>query len=138
MQVFLSLSAALTGFSQFELLSTSVAAEMLDTLETVLPEGVVAELLSASEKESVEALANDPKLGAVVERLTELWYNGRWYSLPDAWHALFGFSPLDVTRVVSGRVYQAGLQWVVAGAHPPGGLQQGYGAWAHPPEGSAQ
>ena len=138
LQVFLGLSAALTGFTHFELLGTGLAAAHFSTLETVLPVGVTEELLTASQQESVDKLLADPKLGEVAERLTLLWYTGRWTSLPDAWHALYGFSPLDGTRVVSGPAYQAGLQWVVAGAHPPGGLQQGYGAWAHAPEGSAE
>lgn len=151
---FLALSAALTGFSRFDLLGTGVAGELLATLTDTLPAGVADELLAAAaplavglpgsppvgSADSEAALAeilDDPKLGDVARSLTVLWYTGRWTALPDAWHAAYGFAPLDTSRVVSGKAYQAGLQWSVAGAHPPGSLAQGFGAWSLPPKGSS-
>jgi hypothetical protein len=38
------------------------------------------------------------------------------------------------TFVVSGAAYLAGLEWVAIGSHPPGGLQQGFGAWSLAPQ----
>ena len=37
------------------------------------------------------------------------------------------------TVVVSADAYQAGLAWGLAGAHPQGARQPGYGSWALPP-----
>jgi hypothetical protein len=141
---FLGLSAPLTGFSRIELLGSGMAAEYLCTLEATLPAGVCNELLSAwdarpagSDPEAAAAqLLNDPKLGPVAQHVILLWYCGSWTALPDAWRSAYGAAPLDVSRVVSAEAYQAGLQWLAAGAHAPGSRQQGFAAWSMPPEGS--
>jgi hypothetical protein len=149
--LFLKLSVALTGFSRLDLLGTGVAADLLDTLTGALPPGVADEFLAAGaslsdgwsgsaahDEAALTAILDDPKLGDIARSLTVLWYSGRWAALPDVWRAAYGSSPLDTSRVVSGQAYQAGLQWVVAGAHPPGGLPQGFAAWSLPPEGIAK
>jgi|SRR6516162_9621972 len=59
---------------------------------------------------------------------------GSWTVLPDTWRRAYGVFPLDETGVASATAYQAGLQWVVAGAHPPGSQQQGFGSWEGAPE----
>jgi hypothetical protein len=69
----------------------------------------------------------------VAQNLIRMWYCGTWAKLPDDWRAAYGTSPLDTDRVLSVEAYQAALQWVVAGAHPPGTRQQGFGSWAEPP-----
>jgi hypothetical protein len=43
-----------------------------------------------------------------------------------------------INFVVSSEAYLSGLQWVVAGAHPAGRRQQGYGVWSLAPEGTAR
>lgn len=140
---FVQLSAALTGFSQVDLLGTGMAVAHLRTLEVILPTGIMDDLFmagegvaSGTEPEGVAGprLLDDPKLGPVVRNLILLWYCGVWTALPDAWRAAHGASPLDVTHVVSAEAYRAGLQWVAAGAHAAGAAQQGFGAWALPPE----
>jgi hypothetical protein len=149
LETFLALSAVLTGFSRFELMGAGAADDVWATLRGVLPAGVLDELLVAAAPltanssgamdrgPALEEILDDPKLGDVARSLTVLWYTGRWTALPDAWHAAYGFVPLDTSRVVSGKAYQAGLQWSVAGAHPPGSLAQGFGAWSLPPKGSS-
>jgi len=135
----------LTGFDRVRLLGTGVADVYLQTLEQVLPSGVADELLVAYEqlpagRERDAALAaeilGDPKLGPVARNLILMWYCGTWTALPGTWQDAYGSSPLDASQVVSGEAYQQGLQWVVAGAHPMGARQQGYGAWSVAPAGS--
>jgi hypothetical protein len=142
---FVGLSELLTGFGQVALLGTGVAEEYLSTLDAVLPDGVPDALLAAydalpggAEREAAVAstILGDPKLGPVARNVILLWYCGAWTALPDAWRAAYGVSPLDSNRVVSAEAYLAGLQWAVAGAHPAGAAQQGYGAWALPPDGA--
>jgi hypothetical protein len=82
------------------------------------------------------AILEDPKLGPVARNVIVAWYCGTWAALPDGWREAYGTSPLDTDRVLSAEAYQAGLQWVAAGAHPAGALQQGYGAWSAAPEGA--
>jgi hypothetical protein len=140
---FLGLSTVLTGFSRLRLLGTAVTGEYLATLDAVLSAdvvdillGVYAQLPEGAEREAAVAaqILDDPKWGPVVRNLILLWYCGTWTTLPDAWRIKYGISPLDKNRVVSAAAYQAGLQWVVAGAHPAGGQQQGFGAWSMEPE----
>jgi hypothetical protein len=139
---FLDLSALLTGFGRLQLLGAGVADGHLRALDAVLPAGTVEELLAAyqrlptgAEREAavVSTLLDDPKLGPVTQNLIRMWYCGTWSRLPDAWRAAYGASPLDNDRVLSVEAYQAALQWVAAGAHPPGARQQGFGSWAEPP-----
>jgi hypothetical protein len=145
--LFLKLSMALTGFSRLDLVGTGVASDLLEALTGALPPGVIDEFLAAGaslsesgapDQAALTAILDDPKLGDIARSLTVLWYSGRWSALPDVWRAAYGSSPLDTSRVVSGPAYQAGLQWVVAGAHPPGGLPQGFGAWTLRPGGIAK
>ena len=139
---FLELSALLTGFGKVQLLGTGVFDDYLSTVDDVLPAGILDELLAAydrlpeDDRETAAAseIFDDPKLAPVARSVILLWYCGAWTPLPDEWRSVHGTSPLDTHRVVSSASYLAGLQWVAAGAHPIGGRQQGYGAWAVQPE----
>jgi hypothetical protein len=144
--VFLGLSALLTGFDHVQLLGTGMTDSYLQTLEDVLPEDVLTDLLRAYEalpadggREAAVAsdILGDRRLGPVAQNLILLWYCGAWTALPDDWRAAHGSSPLDADRVISPEAYVAGLQWVAAGAHAIGARQQGFGAWALAPEGVA-
>jgi hypothetical protein len=147
---FADLSALLTGYGRIELLGTGMVSTYLRAVDAALPEGVLDELLEAFEnlprgtdREASEVavrseILDDPKLGPVARNLIVVWYCGTWTALPDAWRAAYGTSPLDTDRVLSAEAYQAGLQWVAAGAHPAGALQQGYGAWSAAPEGASR
>jgi hypothetical protein len=146
---FLEMSALLTGFGRARLLGTGLTGSYLRAIDAVLPEGVLGELLDAfgrlpagadreatADREAAigSAILGDPKLGPVARNVILMWYRGTWTALPDAWRSAYGTSPLDTNRVLSAQAYQAGLQWVAAGAHPAGARQQGYGAWAAAPE----
>jgi hypothetical protein len=145
--LFLDLSALLTGFSRVQLLGTGVADEYLQALEATLPEDVLDTLLVSYERlpagdQREGALASeilgDSKLGPVARNLILLWYCGSWTALPKDWRETYGASPLDTDRVISAASYVAGLQWAAAGAHPIGARQQGFGAWALAPKGGAR
>jgi hypothetical protein len=121
-----------------------MAETYLDKLEHVLPAGVLSELLAVFRGLPVDAqreaalhdlIVGDAKLGPVARNLTLMWYSGTWTALPGPWRAAYGVSPADISHVVSGDAYQAGLQWLAAGAHPVGARQQGFGAWSMPPAG---
>ena len=142
--LFLGLSALLTGFSRVQLLGTGVADEYLRTLRETLPADVLDGLLDTYERlpagDQREAaisseILGDSRLGPVARNLILLWYCGSWTALPDDWRRTYGTSALDTDRVISAASYVAGLQWVAAGAHPVGARQQGFGAWALAPEG---
>ena len=137
---------ALTGFGRVALLGTGMAETYLATLEAVLPAGILDELLVAygrlsdaggRERALDELIATDPKLGPVARNVILLWYCGTWTELPGPWRAAYGVSRWDVSHVVSGEAYQAGLQWVASGGHPVGARQQGFGAWSVPPGGQS-
>lgn len=141
--LFIDLSAALTGFDRVQLLGTGVAGQYLRTLEEVVPAAVVDALLAAFETvpegPGLEAalgaaILDQPDLGPVARNLIVLWYCGTWKALPEGWRSAHGASPADTDRVVSKEAYVAGLQWVAAGAHPMGARQPGFGSWALPPE----
>ncbi|HVQ89924.1 MAG TPA: hypothetical protein VMU51_02705 [Mycobacteriales bacterium] len=144
---FLALSELLTGFGRVWLAGTGQTDSYLSVLDAVLPPGVLDELLTAArglprgaDREAAvgPAILADPKLGPVARNVILLWYRGSWTALPAEWRAAYGTSPLDTDHVVSAPAYQAGLQWIAAGAHPAGALQQGYGAWAAAPEGAGR
>jgi hypothetical protein len=137
--VFISLSAELTGYSPLQLIGTGMCDQYLEELGRVLPTGVVDGLLSAYAQPPADGglpvleVLQDATWGPVARRVMILWYCGSWTALPNTWHAIHGTSPADTDHVVSAEAYQAGLQWVAVGAHPPGARQQGFGAWAQAP-----
>jgi hypothetical protein len=137
--VFISLSAELTGYSRMQLIGTGMCDQYLAELGRVLPAGMVDGFLSAYTQPPagrgwpVPEVLQDATWGPVARRVVILWYCGSWTALPDAWHAVHGVSPADTDHVVSAEAYQAGLQWVTVGAHPAGARQQGFGAWAQAP-----
>lgn len=143
---FVALSALLTGFREVQLTGTEVAQQHLDVLSDAVPAEIVADLFSAfgrlpagdgREKAAATTIIGDPKLGPVAKNIILLWYTGMWNQMPDIWRRANGASPKDVTHLPSGAAYRAGLQWAVAGAHPPGASHQGFASWALEPRGRA-
>lgn len=140
---FLGLSACLTGFGRLRLLGTGVTEQYLRTLGAMLPPGVLERLLGSyralpegngRDAALRERILDDAELGPVARNVIVLWYCGSWSKLPDDWRSADGAAALDHAHVVSAAAYLAGLQWSLSGGHPAGGLPQGYGAWATPPE----
>jgi hypothetical protein len=125
---FVGLSAALTGFGRLQLLGTGVAAQYLGKLDDAMP-GAADELLGAwkpgmAEEDIESKILGDVKLGTIAQTLILLWYLGAWVD-----------PATKATTYVSADSYQAALQWVAAGAHPPGSRQEGFGSWGWLPEG---
>lgn len=131
LESFLGRSASLTGFSRVELLATGVADRLLPAVDGCLPGGVLDRLLAFDGPDG--ALLADAELGPVARNLILAWYCGTWTTLPDDWRAAHGTAPGDTTHVLFPEAYLSGLQWVVAGGHPPAAREQGYGSWATPP-----
>lgn len=140
---FVGLSVCLTGFGRLRLLGTGMAGQYLHAVDALLPPGVVDRLLSAyrglpdgprREAALGDSVLADTELGPVARNVIALWYCGTWTKLPENWRSVDGAAAADETHVVSAAAYLAGLQWALVGGHPGGGLPQGYGAWAAPPE----
>lgn len=145
---FMGLSVALTGYDEAELQATGMGGLYYDTMVSTLGGALVGELLSAwvqveewagGEADTLETLLHQhilsvPKLGPMARNLVTLWYLGQWNQMPGDWRSLYGAVAADQTRVVSAEAYREGLVWPTIGAHPMGAKQQGFGAWALPPE----
>ena len=129
---FLHFSAQLTGESPFVLRGTGMLDEYFAAVDRRLPMGLLDELLA---REDEDATMDDPKLGPVARNIIIMWYTGSWAQLPDAWSAVHGTKDQGLVGVISPAAYQSGLMWRIAGAHPAGAQQQGFGAWSRPPEG---
>lgn len=141
---FLTLSAALTGYSVAELEGTAMAPAYLDQLLGVVGERLGARLLTvgrdAVRRSGAEVAAEldrrvlaDADLGPPARHLIVLWYTGQWTQLPGAWRDRHGASPLDVDGVLSPEAYTEGLVWKAIGAHPQGAKPPGFATWVAAP-----
>ncbi|MEE4378199.1 MAG: hypothetical protein V2J55_11920 [Candidatus Competibacteraceae bacterium] len=144
---FLGLSAALTGFSSFNLQGTGQASLYYSTLIDIVGEGTFFELLDTfhglenktkgDEAVLAECLRQDifssDRLGPIARNIIKLWYVGTWYQLPAAWRDTFGVHEKDITVVVSPIAFTEGLLWPTLGVNPPAAKAQGYGSWSHKP-----
>ena len=127
---FLEISTFLTGFSGMELLGTG----MLDTYYNVVinqsAPALTDAFFAASEKilaahrtdparlneEIAAQLIPDALFGGLAQNIITMWYMGSWGN-----------------TVISPQTYVQGLVWGVAGTHPPGAKQPGYGSWSRLP-----
>ena len=141
---FISVSAALTGFSQAELQGTGMAQEYYNVMRSTLSEPLVGRLLLQwtliekldsylHDEYLTNTILGDETLGPMARNLITLWYLGQWWQLPVAWRQLHGANAQDTTRVVSAQAYEEGLVWVAMGVHPQGAKQPGFGSWALEP-----
>lgn len=147
LEAFLTLSAALTGYSRFRLRGTGQADAYLATTRTCVGDGVLGDVLAVSQQVHGDAaddavaldrgirahILSDEKRGPVARNLIKMWFVGTWYQLPQEWRDVHGTRPADVTHVVSPASYTEGLLWPTIGANPPGAKGQGFGTWADPP-----
>ncbi len=143
---FLALSAVLTGFRKIDLLGTGMARRYYEELCAVVGDLTAAEFLTAASdclggtdkdvaavETGVGNLLKDPRHGPLARNVIKMWYLGNWSQLPPEWRAANGISARDVDHVVSAMAYQEALVWRVAGSHPPGAKQAGFGTWSLPP-----
>jgi hypothetical protein len=147
LEEFLSLSAVLTAFTEFDLHGTGQAEAYLATVVAAVGPRNVDELLAAhgavreaaAGDDSVRdpllrsRILSDERLGPIARNLMKLWYIGTWYAMPQEWAQAFGVGGTDGTFVVSRTSYAEGLVWPAIGANPPGAKGPGYGTWAEPP-----
>jgi hypothetical protein len=134
---FLALSAELTGFALFDLGATGCVDEYLEMWCRKVPPDVRATLGRTWAKIEAEAGGNQDQAEARVrEKIfgpTEL--SGPAKSLVKMWLLGVWVNPqnqFDQTTV-SAQAYRQGLVWAVAGTHPQGAKQPGFGTWADPP-----
>ncbi|MFI5843020.1 hypothetical protein ACIA8K_25255 [Catenuloplanes sp. NPDC051500] len=124
---FVSVSAALTGFSVTELQATGLTTHYLAVLATELGEERVAGLLRTIAGAPDPAALADPEAKECAHALTYLWYVGVWP----------GRAATGGPYVVSPRAYAEGLVWKTFHGAPPGTVAPGFGSWARPPRGTA-
>jgi hypothetical protein len=146
-QMFLDLSAALTGFTVEELQGTGMAAAYYNELTAIVDSAICSRLWDVWHKVDAASHANQDRLergirrkiydstefGPLARNIIGMWYLGNWSQLPAAWHSEFGAKAPDTDHVISALAYQAGLVWTVMGTHPQAAKQPGYGSWAQPP-----
>jgi hypothetical protein len=139
---FYSLSEALTGFDDVELLGTGVGDLYLKWLVRVFPD-VTLELLTAwrdierdvppAERPAAlrATILGDAVLGPFARSVIVLWYTATWR--PPDWSPTGAANPENVDRSF-GVAYPEGLMWRAAiGAHPGGAKPTGFGTWAFAP-----
>lgn len=140
---FLSLSAALTGFSVAQLQGTGMAPTYLGELVAVVGDRLAIALvregsLALGWADDVEdqlrlQVVEDPDLGPLARNVAVLWYTGSWNQLPAEWRARNGASSLDCDRLLSAQSWTEGLMWPAIGAHPTGAKPPGFASWVGPP-----
>ena len=146
MDDFLTLSAELTGFTDFDLLGTGQAESYLATVTEVVGAEILTGLLSAYRNDVTEtgderlraeqldrAVLSDGRFGPVARNILKLWYAGIWFELPDDWVAMYTPGHPNLKFTPSAQAYAESLLWVTIGANPPGARAPGYGSWAEPP-----
>ncbi|UGA53087.1 MULTISPECIES: hypothetical protein [Dickeya] len=131
---FMTLSALLTGFSQFELTGTGLAHDYFTWLQHNAA-GPFKQLLhdfaaqpndDALRLNWLEAtVLTSLTLGPIARSLLRLWYTGQWVPIspePDA-----------AAYFLSDAAWREALIWQAIHAHPQAIRQQEFGAWAEPP-----
>jgi Membrane bound FAD containing D-sorbitol dehydrogenase len=123
---FLSLSAALTGFSEVELLGTGVAKIYHDHLE----QNAVAQLhalldiwgqLTPGDAAALERrIMRDQDLAPFAQAIILLWYTATWTFVP-------------AQSVAFGVAFPEALVWKLGDLHPTASKPPGFGSWADPP-----
>ncbi|MBQ4811085.1 hypothetical protein A7985_01060 [Pseudoalteromonas luteoviolacea] len=145
-QQFTELSGALTNFNAFALNGTGQVQNYYDTLNHIVGQAIVEELLStfvslyesASNHEQFNEslrkhILGDEKLGPVARNIIKLWYTGTWYQMAHFWRDAYGMSDDDITFFVNSASYAEGLLWQAIDANPSGAKGPGYGSWSSPP-----
>jgi len=119
---FISLSAALTGFSETELQGTGIAEDLWNELVAKAGWDIAGGMLEVwTETGDIEAILSDDTLGTPCRILLAAWYTGQW-----------GATLFDAQTTISNQAYIQALVWKAAKAHPMGAKQPGFGTWAYP------
>lgn len=136
---FLRFSAILTGFDEQELLGTGMLETYYDELLLIIGAreagslfGALLRVVDGDEASFRSVILDDDRYGPVARNVLRMWYLGTWAQLPRKWRNDYGATSYDTDHVISAAAYREGLVWPVAGTHPMGAKQQGYGSWAKP------
>lgn len=146
---FLDFSVAITGFSKFSLQGTDQASIYFATIQDIIGEDILEELLQTFSQLKVKAesvgdisdfnkdlrskILGSEKFGPIARNIIKLWYVATWYQLPASWQTTFGASENDKTFIVSPQAYPEGLLWPTLGVNPPAAKAPGYGTWSSYP-----
>lgn len=148
LDLFLTLSRTLTGFSVPELWGTGMVKEYYKVVSSIIGDEMFGELLSRWQYTHIRGegddtilddlvtaqILKDARFGPLARNLAALWYLGTWTQLPAEWRNVYGAWANDVNFVVSSKSYTEGLVWKAIHSHPKAAKQPGYGSWALPPE----
>lgn len=127
--IFLSISASLTGFSETDLHGTGMIETYYNTfLEKGSPEDISNFFLEVNEvfnpandteekiNKQIDKHLFNTNSADLTKNLITMWYTGNWGQ-----------------DVISPESYVQGLIWNAAQTHPPGAKQPGFGSWAEKP-----
>ena len=156
LQPFVTFSAYVTAFSEFDLLGTGQAEAFLKTVQDQVGKETLRGLLEAcgplggkpedpatvSSRMERDVFGSED-LSLLAKSIIKLWYAGIWYE-PEGTGADAAKRGVPRQRrpdqdgreapfVVSSAAYAEGLLWRAIGAHPGGVKAPGYGSWALPP-----
>ena len=148
LELFLSFSRTLTGFSVPELWGTGMVQTYYQLIPSIVGEPMFGALLTRWRDTYIRGAGDDSFLdelvttqifedatyGPLARNLAALWYLGTWSQLPADWRNVHGAWSGDVNFVVSSKSYTEGLVWKAIHSHPKAAKQPGYGSWALPPE----
>lgn len=148
LELFVSFSRTLTGFSVPELWGTGLVPDYYKLIPSIIGDTMFGSLLSRWRDTYIRGAGDDPFLdelvttqifeddtfGPLARNIAALWYLGTWTQLPPAWRNVHGAWANDANFVVSGKSYTEGLVWKAIYSHPKAAKQPGYGSWALPPE----
>jgi len=146
--LFVELSAALTGFTVEELHGTGMVHTYYTKFTDIVGSSISSRLWDTWHQVYVQANGDLMRLeklirsqiydaamfGPLARNMIGMWYLGNWSQLPATWRSAFGANAADTDHVISSEAYKQGLVWNVIGSHPPGAKQPGYGSWAQPPQ----
>lgn len=124
--VFMSISEALTGFTEFELQATGLGKIYYDYLNNNIARNSFYQFLAESNDLIVNTNLDKTlpeKFGGntpdaieytdIAKKIITLWYMGTWEG-----------------AYVAGESYKEGLIWKAIYSHPPGAKQPGFGTWS--------
>jgi len=139
-ELFVRISAQLTGFEEVELQGTGLVDLYYKTVITknsasdlslffaeaaaILRETAGNEAQTIAQIQS--RLIPDSCYNSLAKNIILMWYTGQWFT------GTVSPSTINGTQI-SGESYVQGLMWTAGEAHPPGAKQPGYGSWAAAP-----
>lgn len=128
---FVHVSEILTGFSAFDLQGTGLVSTYFLFVNDLQPQELskLMEIMTDLPQDETKRdgvirskVFSEQVLGTLARRLIKLWYLGEWDGADQN------------KKILSAESYKEGLVWQAIGAHPQGAKQQGFGAWAEPPD----